>query len=91
MDLDELMAMLDGVEFEGRDDFISGVNNLSAGATARITELETDLARANADLQEAQANNYKLIMAQTAEKKPEEEETSEVTEEDKDVTKLIKD
>ena len=90
MDFDELMAMLDGVEFEGRDDFISGVNNLSAGATARITELETDLARANADLQKAQADNYKLIMAQTAEKKPE-EETPEVTEEDKDVTKLIKD
>lgn len=90
MDFDELMAMLDGVEFEGRDDFISGVNNLSAGATARITELETDLAKANADLQKAQADNYKLIMAQTAEKEPE-EETPEVTEEDKDVTKLIKD
>jgi len=90
MDLDELMGMLEGVEFEGRDDFISGVNNLSAGATARITELEADLAKANADLQKAQADNYKLIMAQTAEKEPE-EETPEVTEEDKDVTKLIKD
>lgn len=91
MDFDELMGMIDGVEFDGRDDFITGINNLSAGATARITELETDLAKANAELQRTQADNYKLIMAQTAKATEPEEETSEVTEEDKDVTKLIKD
>ncbi len=91
MDFDELMGMIDGVEFDGRDDFISGINNLSAGATARITELETDLAKANAELQRTQADNYKLIMAQTAKAEEPEEETPEVTEEDKDVNKLIKD
>lgn len=91
MDFDELMGMIDGVEFDGRDDFITGINNLSAGATARITELETDLAKANAELQRTQADNYKLIMAQTAKVEKPEDETSEVTEEDKDVTKLIKD
>lgn len=91
MDFDELMGMIDGVEFDGRDDFITGINNLSAGATARITELETDLAKANAELQRTQADNYKLIMAQTAKAEKPEDETSEVTEEDKDVTKLIKD
>ena len=91
MDFDELMGMIEGVEFDGRDDFITGINNLSAGATARITELETDLAKANAELQRTQADNYKLIMAQTAKAEKPEDETSEVTEEDKDVTKLIKD
>ena len=92
MNYDELMAMLNGVEFENRDDFVTGMNNLSAGAQARITELETANAQLAADLQEAQANNYKLIMAQTGLSKPEEgEEPEEVTEEDKDVMKLIKD
>ena len=90
MDYNELMAMLNGVEFENRDDFVSGMNNLSAGAQARITELETANAQLAADLQEAQANNYKLIMAQTAKQEPK-EEPEEVTEEEKDVTKLIRD
>lgn len=91
MDYEELMKMLEGVEFENRDNFVTGMNNLSAGAQARITELETANAQLAADLQEAQANNYKLIMAQTGFNKPDEEEKEEVTEEDKDVTKLIKD
>ena len=90
MDYEELMAMLNGVEFENRDNFVTGMNNLSAGAQARITELETANAQLAADLQEAQANNYKLIMAQTAKQEPEEDK-EEVTEEDKDVMKLIKD
>ena len=90
MDYEELMSMLNGVEFENRDNFVTGMNNLSAGAQARITELETANAQLAADLQEAQANNYKLIMAQTAKQKPEEDK-EEVTEEDKDVMKLIKD
>lgn len=87
------MRMLEGVEFDNRDSFIDGMNNLSAGAQARITELETANATLAADLQKAQADNYKLIMAQTAENKTEEEEgkKEEVTEEEKDVTKLIKD
>lgn len=91
MDLDELMRMIEGVEFDNKDAFTAGINNLSAGAQARITELEASNAELAADLQKAQADNYKLIMAQTAEKKPEDEdEETKVTEEDKDVTKLIK-
>lgn len=93
MDYEQLMAMLDGVEFDGRDDFVSGMGNLNAGAVARINELETANATLAADLQKAQADNYKLIMAQTAEQEQEtdEGESTEVTDEEKDVTKLIKD
>lgn len=92
MDYDELMAMLEGVEFENRDGFITGMNNLNAGATARIQELEGANASLAQDLQRMQAENYKLLTAQTA-KGPEgdEEEKEEITEEDKDVNKLIKD
>jgi hypothetical protein len=95
MDLEQLLAMLEGVDFEQKDNFISGVNNLSAGAQARITELETANADLAADLQKAQADNYKLIIAQTAKQEGgddgEDEEKAEVTEEAKDVNKLIKD
>lgn len=95
MDLEQLLAMLEGVEFENRDNFISGINNLSAGAQARITELETVNADLAADLQKAQADNYKLILAQTAKQEGsdegKDEEKVEVTEEQKDVNKLIKD
>lgn len=96
MDLEQLLAMLEGVEFENKDNFISGVNNLSAGAQARITELETANAEMAADLQKAQADNYKLILAQTAKQEEgsdggEDEEKVEVTEEQKDVNKLISD
>lgn len=92
MDYEELMAMLEGVEFENRDGFISGMNNLNAGATARIQELEGANATLAQDLQRMQAENYKLLTAQTA-KNPEgsDEETEEITEEDKDINKLIKD
>lgn len=92
MDYDELMAMLEGVEFENRDGFITGMNNLNAGATARIQELEGANATLAQDLQRMQAENYKLLTAQTG-KNPEggDEETEEITEEDKDVNKLIKD
>lgn len=94
MDYEELMRMIEGVEFDNRDSFIDGMNNLNAGAQARITELETANATLAADLQKSQADNYKLIMAQTAKDENaggEEEEKEEVTEEEKDVTKLIKD
>lgn len=96
MDLEQLLAMLEGVDFENKDNFISGVNNLSAGAQARITELETANAEMAADLQKAQADNYKLILAQTAKQEGEtgageNEDKVEVTEEQKDVNKLIKD
>lgn len=92
MDYEELMRMLEGVEFDNRDSFIDGMNNLSAGAQARITELESANATLAADLQKAQADNYKLIMAQTAENETaDDEEKEEVTDEEKDVTKLIKD
>lgn len=94
MDYDELMAMLEGVEFENRDGFITGMNNLNAGATARIQELEGANATLAQDLQRMQAENYKLLTAQTGknpEGKGDGEETEEITEEDKDVNKLIKD
>lgn len=92
MDYETLMAMLEGVEFENRDNFVSGMNNLNAGSIARIEELETANAVLAADLQKAQADNYKLIMAQTARAEGDEEKgETEVTEEEKDVTKLIKD
>lgn len=92
MDYEELMAMLEGVEFENRDGFITGMNNLNAGATARIQELEGANATLAQDLQRMQAENYKLLTAQTA-KAPEGEGegTEEITEEDKDINKLIKD
>lgn len=94
-ELKELLARLDGVEFEDKDGFISGVTssfeNLSNGAQARIAELEAANAQLAADLQKTQADNYKLMVANTAQAKEEEpEEKTEVTEEDKDVTKLIK-
>lgn len=95
MDLEQLLAMLEGVDFENKDNFISGVNNLSAGAQARITELETANADLAADLQKAQADNYKLIIAQTAKQEGgddgDDEGKEEPTEEEKDVNKLIKD
>ena len=93
-ELEKLLARLDGVEFEDKDGFISGVTssfeNLSNGAQARIAELETTNAQLAADLQKTQADNYKLMIANTAQAEEEPEEKTEVTEEDKDVTKLIK-
>lgn len=97
-ELREILARLDDVEMEDRDGFISSVeshfNNISEGAQARIAQLEDEVATLSQELQETQAANYKLIMAQTeanayAAGKEEGDET-EITEEDKDVSKLIK-
>ena len=97
-ELKEILARLDDVEMEDRDGFISSVeshfNTISEGAQARIAQLEDEVATLSQELQETQAANYKLIMAQTeanayAAGKEEGDET-EITEEDKDVSKLIK-
>lgn len=97
-ELKEILARLDDVEMEDKDGFISSVesqfNGISEGAQARIAQLEEEVATLSEELQATQAANYKLIMAQTeanayAAGKEEGDET-EITEEDKDVSKLIK-
>lgn len=89
----EIVNTIKDKEFEGRDEFISSstdfVNGLNEGAQARITELETEVETLKSELQATQAKNYELIMAQTAQNS-EPEETEDVTEEQKDVEKLIK-
>ena len=93
-ELKELLASLDAVEWEEKDGFVSGVesqfNRLSEGAEARITQLEAENQRLSEELQATQAANYQLIMAQTAQEEKIEAEEDEVTEEDRDVEKLIK-
>lgn len=97
-ELKEILARLDEVEMEDKDGFIGSVeshfNNISEGAQARIAQLEEEVQTLSEELQATQAANYKLIMAQTeanayAAGKEEGDET-EITEEDKDVSKLIK-
>lgn len=94
-ELRELLAKLDAVDWEEKDGFVSGVesqfNRLSEGAEARITQLEAENQRLSEELQATQAANYQLIMAQTAQEEKIEAEEDEVSDEDRDVEKLIKD
>lgn len=69
MDIDEILSQLDGVDWDGRDDFSAQVRSsyqqLSEGSQARITELETALSETSKKLQETQARNYELMVAAT--------------------------
>lgn len=98
MTYEELLEALDAAEWEGKTDFrdsLTGVyDGITAGANAKIAELEEQVDTLKNDLVETQAQNYQLLMAQTDkveeanERKVEDKEPSE---EDKSVDKLIKD
>ena len=93
MEWEDIIKTLDEKDFEGKDEFITSasgyVDQISAGAEARITELEAENQALAAELQKTQAQNYQLIMAQTAEAEAEEEAEEDLTEA-ADIDKLIK-
>lgn len=67
MTLDELLAM-DEIEdlSEWRAGVSKGVDDLSAGMQARLSELEEKLTEAERKYQETAARNYELMVAATA-------------------------
>lgn len=94
MTYEEYIEMLQGSGFEGVDKYVDAARDaydgITAGANARIAELET----ANSDLQkqltETQAKNYTLMMAATSKVDPEPDtHDDEPTDEDRDVHSLF--
>lgn len=97
MDFEEVLAQYDNIhDTEGipgfRDTLVSygqSVGQISEGANARISELETALAAAEEKATNLAARNYELIIAATAQEAAQEPADDEPTEEDKDVTSLF--
>lgn len=100
MEFDELLGMLDGMEsLEGRgavrESLIKYNDEMSEGANAKISELESALDEMSRKYQDTAARNYELMRAVTAPAgEPKEGEDNDLagepTEDDKDVSKLIK-
>ena len=96
MDFDELLKQYDNIhDTDGipgfRETLVSygqSVGQISEGANARISELETALAAAEKATNLA-ARNYELIIAATAQEAAEEKPTDEITDEDRDVKTLF--
>lgn len=97
MDFDEVLKQYDNIhDIEGipgfRETLVSygqGVGQISEGANARISELETALAAAEEKATNLAARNYELIIAATAQEAAEEKPTDEITDEDRDVKTLF--
>ena len=97
MDFDELLKQYDNIrDTEGipgfRETLVSygqSVGQISEGANARISELETALAAAEEKATDLAARNYELIIAATAQEAAEEKPTDEITDEDRDVKTLF--
>ena len=98
MDFDEVLKQYDKIhDTEGipgfRDTLVSygeSVGQISEGANARISELETALAAAEEKATNLAARNYELIIAATAQEAAQEPQADpEPTEEDKDVSSLF--
>ena len=97
MDFDEVLKQYDNIlDTDGipgfRETLVSygqSVGQISEGANARISELETALAAAEEKATNLAARNYELIIAATAQEAAEEEPTDEITDEDRDVKTLF--
>lgn len=97
MDFDELLKQYDNIrDTDGipgfRETLVSygqSVGQVSEGANARISELETALAAAEEKATNLAARNYELIIAATAQEAAEEKPTDEITDEDRDVKTLF--
>lgn len=97
MDFDEVLKQYDSIhDTEGipgfRETLVSygqSVGQISEGANARISELETALAAAEEKATNLAARNYELIIAATAQEAAEEKPTDEITDEDRDVKTLF--
>jgi hypothetical protein len=98
MDFDEVLSQYDNIhDVEGipgfRETLVSygqSVGQVSEGANARISELETALAAAEEKATNLAARNYELLIAATAQEASKEPEPTEPSEEDKDVSTLFK-
>lgn len=97
MDFDEVLKQYDNVHgTDGipgfRETLVSygqSVGQISEGANARISELETALAAAEEKATNLAARNYELIIAATAQEAAEEKPADEITDEDRDVKTLF--
>lgn len=97
MDFDELLKQYDNIrDTEGipgfRETLVSygqSVGQVSEGANARISELETALAAAEEKATNLAARNYELIIAATAQEAGEDKPNDEITDEDRDVKTLF--
>lgn len=97
MDFDEVLKQYDNInDTDGipgfRETLVSygqSVGQISEGANARISELETALAAAEEKATNLAARNYELIIAATAQEAAEEKPTDEITDEDRDVKTLF--
>lgn len=97
MDFEEVLKQYDNIhDTEGipcfRETLVSygqSVGQISEGANARISELETALAAAEEKATNLAARNYELIIAATAQEAAEEKPNDEITEEDRDVKTLF--
>lgn len=97
MDFDEVLKQYDNIhDTEGipgfRETLVSygqSVGQISEGANARISELETALAAAEEKATNLAARNYELIIAATAQEAADDNPTDEITDEDRDVKTLF--
>lgn len=70
MTLEELMAQLGEGADSFRDPIQAYTDGITAGANARISQLEASNAELSKQLQQTQAENYRLMVAATAPQEP---------------------
>lgn len=96
MELDEILAALDGVEGGDslREQISAHFGQVAEGANARIAELEAEVQSLRDKYTETAARNYELLTSMTGEAKEEGEGAAEGDEEaedfQEDVTDLFK-